>query len=182
VPSLTPPPSRGLTARPPKSRARPARGCSGVMAEQATALGAAEPARLPRQLTLLYDGALAQSRLDRGPAAATAAKAAAQVLIDAASAAGRKPRARPARAAPRERDRRATATSCGTAAGRRGTTVVRTYVRTRRPMTSCTPPSYSGKADLCDLSASYRPGGSMQEPICPSECPSRRVMLTGLAF
>jgi len=69
----------------------------GVMAEQATALGAAEPASLARQLTLLYDGALAQSRLDRGPAAAAAAKAAAQVLIDAATPAGRKPRARPAR-------------------------------------------------------------------------------------
>jgi len=72
-----------------------------VMAEQATALGAADPAGLARQLTLLYDGALAQSRLDRGPAAATAAKAAAQALIDAASPAGRKPRARPVRAAPR---------------------------------------------------------------------------------
>jgi len=71
----------------------------GVMAEQATALGAAEPASLARQLTLLYDGALAQSRLDRGPAAATAAKAAAQVLIDAATPAGRRPRTRPARAA-----------------------------------------------------------------------------------
>jgi AcrR family transcriptional regulator len=79
----------------------------GVMAEQATALGIAEPARLARQLTLLYDGALAQSRLDRGPAAATAAKAAAQVLIDAASPAGRKPRARPARAAPSARNSRA---------------------------------------------------------------------------
>jgi AcrR family transcriptional regulator len=63
-----------------------------VMAEQATALGAADPAGLARQLTLLYDGALVQSRLDRGPAAAAAAKAAAQVLIDAASPAGRKPR------------------------------------------------------------------------------------------
>jgi AcrR family transcriptional regulator len=72
-----------------------------VMAEQATALGAADPAGLARQLTLLYDGALAQSRLDRGPAAATAAKAAAQALIDAASPAGRTPRARPVRAAPR---------------------------------------------------------------------------------
>jgi hypothetical protein len=48
---------------------------------------------------LLYDGALAQARLERGPAAATAAKAAAQVLIDAASPAARKPRPRPARAA-----------------------------------------------------------------------------------
>jgi len=76
----------------------------GVMAEQTTALGAADPAGLARQLTLLYDGALVQSRLDRGPAAATAAKAAAQVLIDAASPAGRKPRARPARAAPGARN------------------------------------------------------------------------------
>ena len=75
----------------------------GVMAEQATALGIAE-AGLARQLTLLYDGALVQSRLDRGPAAATAAKVAAQVLIDAASPAGRKPRARPARAAPSARN------------------------------------------------------------------------------
>ena len=71
----------------------------GVMAEQATALGAVEPAGLARQLTLLYDGALAQSRLDRGPAAATTAKAAAQELIDAASPPRRKPRPRPARAA-----------------------------------------------------------------------------------
>src|SRR6266851_2642752 len=76
----------------------------GVMAEQATALGAADPAGLARQLTLLYDGALAQSRLDRGPAAATAAKAAARALIDAAFPAGRKPRARPAGAAPSARN------------------------------------------------------------------------------
>jgi AcrR family transcriptional regulator len=81
----------------------------GVMADQATALGAADPAGLARQLTLLYDGALAQSRLDRGPAAATAAKAAAQVLIDAASPAGRKPRARPVRASPSARHRNASA-------------------------------------------------------------------------
>jgi AcrR family transcriptional regulator len=65
----------------------------GVLAEQATALGVADPPGLARQLTLLYDGALAQSRLDRGPAAATAAKAAAQALIDVASPAGQKPRA-----------------------------------------------------------------------------------------
>jgi hypothetical protein len=79
------------------------------MADQATALGAADPAGLARQLTLLYDGALAQSRLGRGPAAATAAKAAAQVLIDAASPAGRKPRARPVRASPGARHRNASA-------------------------------------------------------------------------
>lgn len=71
----------------------------GVMAEQATALGAADPAGLARQLTLLYDGALVQSRLDRGPAAAIAAKVAAQLLIDAALPAAPKPRSRPTRAA-----------------------------------------------------------------------------------
>jgi AcrR family transcriptional regulator len=72
----------------------------GVLAEQATALGAADPSGLARQLTLLYDGALVQSRLEPGPAAAaTAAKVAAQVLIDAAFPAARKPRSRPARAA-----------------------------------------------------------------------------------
>lgn len=76
----------------------------GVMAEQATALGTADPAGLARQLTVLYDGALAQSRLDRGPAAATAAKAAAEVLIEVASPPGRKPRARPARAVPSSRN------------------------------------------------------------------------------
>jgi hypothetical protein len=64
----------------------------GVMTEQATALGAADPAGLARQLTLLYDGALAQSRIERGSAAATAAKLAAQALIDAAFPAARKPR------------------------------------------------------------------------------------------
>jgi len=68
----------------------------GVMAAQATALGAADPAGLARELTLLYDGALVQSRLERGSAAATAAKVAAQVLIDAAIPAAR---SRPARAA-----------------------------------------------------------------------------------
>ena len=71
----------------------------GVIAEQTAALGVADPAGLARQLTLLYDGALAQSRLDRGPAAATAAKTAAEVLIDAASPPARKSRARSARTA-----------------------------------------------------------------------------------
>jgi AcrR family transcriptional regulator len=56
----------------------------GVMAEQATALGVADPAGLARQLTLLYDGALTQSRLDHGRAVATAAKTAAEILIETA--------------------------------------------------------------------------------------------------
>jgi hypothetical protein len=54
------------------------------LAELAMALGVADPAALARQLTLLYDGALAQSRLDPGPAAAKAAKDAASELVDAA--------------------------------------------------------------------------------------------------
>jgi AcrR family transcriptional regulator len=71
----------------------------GVMVEQAKALGATDSARLARQLTLLYDGALAQSALDQSPAAATAARAAAQLLIDAAAPGARKARERPTRAA-----------------------------------------------------------------------------------
>jgi AcrR family transcriptional regulator len=55
-----------------------------TIVELATALEVADPAGLARQLTLLYDGALAQSRLDRTPAAAEAAKAAANALVDAA--------------------------------------------------------------------------------------------------
>jgi AcrR family transcriptional regulator len=50
----------------------------------ATALGVPDPGALARQLTLLYDGALAQSRLDPSPAAAQAAKDAAKELVDAA--------------------------------------------------------------------------------------------------
>jgi AcrR family transcriptional regulator len=58
------------------------------LAELATMLGVADPAALARQLTLLYDGALAQSRLDPSPAAARAAKDAAMELVDAATRAG----------------------------------------------------------------------------------------------
>jgi AcrR family transcriptional regulator len=65
-----------------------------VMAEQTAALGVADPAGLARQLTLLYDGALAQSRLDRGPAVASAAKTAAEILIDTATPPARKSQAR----------------------------------------------------------------------------------------
>lgn len=65
-----------------------------VMAEQTQALAVTDPAGLARQMTLLYDGALAQARLDPGPAAAKAAKTAAEALIDAAAPPGRKSRAR----------------------------------------------------------------------------------------
>jgi AcrR family transcriptional regulator len=50
--------------------------------------GAAEPGRLARQLTLLLDGGLSAGVLDAEPEAASAAKAAARVLVDAACAAG----------------------------------------------------------------------------------------------
>jgi AcrR family transcriptional regulator len=55
-----------------------------TLGELARTLGVAEPAALARQLTLLYDGALAQARLDPSPAAAKAAKDAANQLVDAA--------------------------------------------------------------------------------------------------
>jgi AcrR family transcriptional regulator len=55
-----------------------------TLTELATALGVADAPALARQLTLLYDGALAQSRLDPNPSAATAAKDAANELVDAA--------------------------------------------------------------------------------------------------
>jgi AcrR family transcriptional regulator len=55
-----------------------------TLTDLATALGVADPATLARQLTLLYDGALVQSRLDPSPAAAKAAKDAANVLVGAA--------------------------------------------------------------------------------------------------
>ena len=55
-----------------------------TIVELTTALGVDDPDGLARQLTLLYDGALAQSRLDPTPAAAKAAKAAATELVDAA--------------------------------------------------------------------------------------------------
>ena len=59
-----------------------------TLAQLATALGVPDPTALARQLTLLYDGALAQSRLDPSPAASTAAKDAATELVNAALRAG----------------------------------------------------------------------------------------------
>jgi len=46
--------------------------------------GAADPAGLGRQLQLLYDGGGLAARMDRDPDVAVAAKAAAEVLLDAA--------------------------------------------------------------------------------------------------
>jgi len=59
-----------------------------TLGELARTLGVSDPATLARQLTLLYDGALAQSRLDPSPAAAKAAKDAASEVVDAALRAG----------------------------------------------------------------------------------------------
>ena len=75
----------------------------GVLAEQTQALGVADPGGLARQLTLLYDGALAQARLDRSPAAANAAKTAAEILIDSAPRPARKAAGRSTRTAPKAR-------------------------------------------------------------------------------
>jgi hypothetical protein len=57
-----------------------------TLTELAEALGVADPAALAQQLTLLYDGALAQSRLDPTVAAVDGAKEAANALVDRALA------------------------------------------------------------------------------------------------
>jgi hypothetical protein len=46
--------------------------------------GASDPDRLARQLTMLLDGGLSAGVLDADPATPHAAKAAAQILVDAA--------------------------------------------------------------------------------------------------
>ncbi|MCX4460529.1 TetR/AcrR family transcriptional regulator (plasmid) [Streptomyces sp. NBC_01340] len=56
----------------------------GLFTELATASGYAAPEALARQLHLLYDGAGQSARMDRDPSAATTARAAAAVLLDAA--------------------------------------------------------------------------------------------------
>jgi len=56
----------------------------GVLTRLATEAGVADPETLARQLHLLYDGAVLSGRMDRDPSAATTARAAAAVLLDAA--------------------------------------------------------------------------------------------------
>ena len=56
----------------------------GIFIELARDAGASDPAVLGRQLQLLYDGSGLSARMDRDPNAAAAAKAAAEVLLDAA--------------------------------------------------------------------------------------------------
>jgi AcrR family transcriptional regulator len=57
-----------------------------LFVDLATAAGAADPDELACHLNLLYDGAGIAARLDRAQTAATAARTAAAVLIDAATA------------------------------------------------------------------------------------------------
>jgi AcrR family transcriptional regulator len=56
----------------------------GLFTDLATASGYAAPEALARQLYLLYDGAGQSARMDRDPSAATTARTAAAVLLDAA--------------------------------------------------------------------------------------------------
>ena len=57
-----------------------------LFADLASQAGAAEPERLARQLHMIYDGASLSTRMDRDPAAAVNARAAAAILLDAALA------------------------------------------------------------------------------------------------
>ena len=56
-----------------------------LLTELARAAGAAQPARLAQQLQVLYDGATVGAQMDRDPAPATAARAMAAALLDAAT-------------------------------------------------------------------------------------------------
>ena len=59
----------------------------GLLTDLAGQAGAPEPERLGRQLHMIYDGASQSARMDRDPAAALSARAAAETLLDAALAA-----------------------------------------------------------------------------------------------
>jgi AcrR family transcriptional regulator len=54
----------------------------GLLTDLARDAGVPDPERLGRQLHLLYDGASLSARMDRDPSAATAARAAAETLLD----------------------------------------------------------------------------------------------------
>ncbi len=56
-----------------------------LFTELARDAGAPEPQRLARQLVLLYDGASVSAQMDHDPGAAAAARAAASVMLDAAT-------------------------------------------------------------------------------------------------
>jgi AcrR family transcriptional regulator len=57
-----------------------------LLTELAKEAGAARPAALARQLMMLYDGASVSAQMDGDPKAATAARAVAAVMLDAAGA------------------------------------------------------------------------------------------------
>src|SRR5580693_6176441 len=59
----------------------------GLLTGLAREAGAPDPERLGRQLHMIYDGASLSARMDRDPAVAVAARAAAGALLDAALAA-----------------------------------------------------------------------------------------------
>jgi AcrR family transcriptional regulator len=56
-----------------------------LLTELSEQAGAADPARLARQLHMLYDGSMQSARMDGDTGAAVAARAAAEVLLDAAA-------------------------------------------------------------------------------------------------
>jgi len=56
----------------------------GLLTDLARDAGVPDPERLGRQLHLLYDGASQSARMDHDPSAATAARAAAETLLDKA--------------------------------------------------------------------------------------------------
>ncbi len=63
----------------------------GLLTDLAAQAGAAAPDELGRQLHLLYDGAFLAARMDPDPAVAVSARAAAEILLDAALAADAHP-------------------------------------------------------------------------------------------
>jgi hypothetical protein len=60
-----------------------------VFTDLAREAGATDPAALAFQLHLVYDGASLSASIDHDPSAASAARGAAQALLDAALSAGR---------------------------------------------------------------------------------------------
>ncbi|HEY3252868.1 MAG TPA: TetR/AcrR family transcriptional regulator [Polyangiaceae bacterium] len=65
-----------------------------LLLELAEAAGAKDPARLARQLVVLYDGAVAAAQMDRDPTTGAAAHEMAITLVDAACGAVARPRKR----------------------------------------------------------------------------------------
>src|ERR1700689_803741 len=60
----------------------------GLLTSLAREAGATDPEKLGRQLHMIYDGASLSARMDHDPSVAVAARAAAEVLLDAAGAPG----------------------------------------------------------------------------------------------